>query len=859
MSRGFPNQPTLFCITDVGSTTTKAILFRRDGAWRFDRREAPTTVERPHQDVTIGVGRALSVLQEETGVQLMGDQGPVVPYLSTSSAGGGLAMVVTGLVRDVTSRSAERVALGGGAIVLDVVAMDDGRTPYEKIQALKQHRPDMVLLAGGFDGEALAGPVFLAELIRETGLKPKLSPATPMPVLYAGNQNARELVEETLGEGFLFHPVPNIRPSAERENLEPAREAIHDLFMDHVMSQAPGYERLIDWVDQPILPTPAAFAEILAHASRQLGVRILAIDIGGATTDVFTAADGEVVRTVSANLGMSYSILNVARTTGIDAILEAAPGQISAVEMWDLIGGKLIRPTRLADTPPQRTMERAVAVVAVREAVRDHLDVLRGVKLSRSTQELRIRREFVKEAAEKSFRRGGELRLKGYDLIIGSGGILSHSPRPVTARILHAALQPGDAMELAVDSAFMFPHLGALAQNQPELAVQILDEVGLVRLGSAAQWKGPAAKGGADFAGDEGSEKGGDARKAHGRVSGSDGEEERIRTGALTLRRELAVPGELFVEVGQHVETDTVVARSSREFLRAFYLDVAHALRTGPKEVHGFLLKKVGDEIEEGELVAHRKVNILKSHSYNAPVSGRIERILPNGMLVVRERRQDAQQLAAVNVAKELMVHAEQIQPYLRVEVGQEVERGQWLAAVMRAGAFRPAVSPVRGRVKEINPGYGIVTIEPLREELEVLAWLPGRVTEVTDRGCAVAAEATRFDGMWGCGGEAAGPLTLGEARTGAVVARQTIRGGQWLELAEREIAGLIVGGIHLADLVDAEPPFTVVVTEGFGERAPASELHALLAAREGDLCLLDGVTELRVGVRRPWVILPDA
>jgi len=861
LNKGFPEHPEHFCITDVGSTTTKALLFRRDGGWRFDRREAPTTVERPYEDVTVGVTQALRALEDATGVPLMAADRPAVPYLSTSSAGGGLAMVVTGLVREVTSRSAERVALGGGAILLDVFAMDDGRTPYEKIEALARLRPDMVLLAGGFDGDALSGPAFLAELIRAAGLRPKLSPTKALPVIYAGNVHAREFVQTTLGADYLFHPVPNIRPTADREDLDPARAAIHELFMDHVMSQAPGYERLTTWVDRPILPTPAAFARILECASGRLGLRILAVDIGGATTDVFTASEGRVWRTVSANLGMSYSIVNVARQAGIDAIvgaLEGPPGTrqlrdaqgpheaddpLGAREIWDLIGGKLVQPTVLPGSRNAARMERAVAVVAVREAVKEHLDVLRGVSLSRSHTELRISREFIQTAARKSLRRE-ELALRGYDLVIGSGGILSHSPRAVAARILLAALRPEKSVELAVDSAFMFPHLGALSEVAPELAVHLLEEVGLVRLGRAGEIERSART-----APPEG---------LPGRGDAGAGNADRIRHGTLELARELAAPGEVFVQVGERVGSDALVARSSREFLRPFFLDVAGALRVAPQETAACLLRRVGDELTEGDVIARHKVGPLRTRTYNSPVAGRIERILPTGVLVVRERPEEARQLVAVPVAKHLMLHAEQIRPHLRVAVGQPVERGQWLAAILRSGGLRPCPSPVRGRIQQIDLGHGIVTIEPLREELEVRAWLPGRVTAVTARGCRVAAEAIAIDGTWGRGGEAAGPLELGEARSGDVVVREWLAADEIDPLAAAGVAGVIAGSVHLAEVIDRELPYTLVVTEGFGEVGIEAETRAHLEGHAGRLALVDGTTVLRVGVQRPRVILPE-
>ena len=323
--------PSPHVIVDIGSTTTKAVLFRpADGRWEMVRREAPTTVEAPHEDVKVGLLAALGALEEAAGERILDGDRPVRPILLTSSAGGGLAMVVTGLVKEVTSRSAERAALGAGAVVQDVVALNDGRVPYRKIEDLKRQRPDMVLFAGGFDGDAVSGPVFLAEILRQADLHPKLDASAALPVLYAGNVNARDLVRDTLGDGTLFRDVPNLRPASERENLEDARAAIHEMFMEHVMSHAPGYGALGSWVGSPILPTPSALARILETATRDSDVRMLVVDVGGATTDVFTAAGGQVFRTVSANLGMSYSALNVAEAGGFETIRQVLGRRVAA-------------------------------------------------------------------------------------------------------------------------------------------------------------------------------------------------------------------------------------------------------------------------------------------------------------------------------------------------------------------------------------------------------------------------------------------------------------------------------------------------------------------------------------------------
>ena len=149
--------------TDCGSTTTKAILIEKHGDeyQLIVRGEAPTTVEAPVEDVTAGVINAITEVAELAGRKLLdngviikpqnGDEGVDI-YISTSSAGGGLQMMVAGVVRSMTGESAERAALGAGAIVMDVIASNDKRLPHEKIERIRQLRPDMLLLSGGIDG-----------------------------------------------------------------------------------------------------------------------------------------------------------------------------------------------------------------------------------------------------------------------------------------------------------------------------------------------------------------------------------------------------------------------------------------------------------------------------------------------------------------------------------------------------------------------------------------------------------------------------------------------------------------------------------------------------------------------------------
>src|SRR3989304_3432337 len=149
-----PSASTIIA-TDCGSTTTKAILIEQVGpGFRLVARgEAPTAVEAPFDDVTVGVLNALGELEEITGRRFLDSGKLILPpedgntgadlYLSTSSAGGGLQMLVTGVVKAMTAESAQRAALGAGAIVIDVLAIDDGRAGDQRIALLGAIRPAM--------------------------------------------------------------------------------------------------------------------------------------------------------------------------------------------------------------------------------------------------------------------------------------------------------------------------------------------------------------------------------------------------------------------------------------------------------------------------------------------------------------------------------------------------------------------------------------------------------------------------------------------------------------------------------------------------------------------------------------------
>ncbi|MDT7960933.1 MAG: glutamate mutase L [Armatimonadota bacterium] len=486
--------------TDCGSTTTKAILIeKRGGEYRLvNRGEAPTTVEAPFDDVTIGVLNATRELEDLTERQLIHDGKILTPqldekrgvdlYLSTSSAGGGLQMMVMGVVRQMSAESAQRAALGAGAIIMDVIAIDDGRKDYQKIQRLRELRPDIVLLSGGTDGGTITHLVELAELLIAADPRPRFGTMN-LPVIFAGNKDARDEIRRLLGERFDLRIVDNLRPDLDRENLGPAREAIHELFLEHVMQQAPGYSKLMTWTSADIMSTPNAVGKIMVTIAEQRGINILGVDIGGATTDVFSVFGGNYTRTVSANLGMSYSICNVMLEAGIQNIRRWLPFDIEEYEVRNRLRNKMIRPTTIPQTYEDLLLEQAVAREALRLAFIHHKQLARGLK---GVQQQRT----IGEALDQAETGKTLVQMMALDMIIGSGGVLSHAPKRAQAALMMMdAYQPEGVTMLAVDSIFMMPQLGVLSTVHPEAAAQVFDRDCLIRLGSCVAPVGQGKEG----------------------------------------------------------------------------------------------------------------------------------------------------------------------------------------------------------------------------------------------------------------------------------------------------------------------------------------------------------------------------
>lgn len=472
-----------FLIVDIGESTRAALVRGENGAYRLiGTGEAETTLEAPELDVTIGIRRAVEGLGKKAGGRLMGKDGPEgVRLLCSSGDGGGLYMMVAGVIGMISGESAQRAALGAGAHLVGVFSRDDPRPEYRLVETMRETRPDIFLLAGGTDGGAFSQVLEMAAIIKEADVKPRFGEGYKLPVIFAGNVEARKEIAETLTEEYATRAVDNVRPSIERENLGPAKEAIYDSYMEHVITHSPGYERLAKWVTSPILPTQAATGKMLYAYAERRGVNLLAVNVGGSTTDIYSVYRGVFNRSLDAEVGLTYGAMNILKTVGVERIERWLPDAMDERKIRNMVGNMmLLQPRVFSDE--ERLLRGALAREAIRLGVEEHKKLasrLKGVTIART-----IADTFM-QSVEQTY-----LDMCDTQIIIGMGSAFATTNE--AAALLLDSMEPLYLTELYVDRAGLTPHAGMLLGEAPEAAFNLFTGETLQRLGTCLS---PAGKG----------------------------------------------------------------------------------------------------------------------------------------------------------------------------------------------------------------------------------------------------------------------------------------------------------------------------------------------------------------------------
>ena len=356
-------------LIDFGSTYTKLTAVDVEAETLLGTAAAYTTVQ---TDINDGLNAALRLLEEKTGKL------DYAECYACSSAAGGLRMVTSGLVPELTGEAAKLASLGAGAKVVGIYAFQLTEDDLEEIAAQK---PDIFLLVGGTDGGNTECILHNARMLAT--MKPDF------PIVIAGNRTAARQCERIL-EGYEVYVCPNVMPKFGVLNIEPTQQKIREIFLNRIV-QAKGLSKASELLSDIMMPTPSAVLQamrLLAKGSEEEpGIGdLVAVDVGGATTDIYSMADGMPEhmntvykglpepydkRTVEGDIGMRYSIRGILDAAGVSRV--SSLSGLSPERVEQLV-------TYLAentDTVPNgdeelENLDFALAALAVEEAVTRH-------------------------------------------------------------------------------------------------------------------------------------------------------------------------------------------------------------------------------------------------------------------------------------------------------------------------------------------------------------------------------------------------------------------------------------------------------------------------------------------------------
>jgi hypothetical protein len=346
---------------------------------------------------------------------------------------------------------------------------------------------------------------------------------------------------------------------------------------------------------------------------------------------------------------------------------------------------------------------------------------------------------------------------------------------------------------------------------------------------------------------------------------------------AIRKERTIYFPGEVLVKRGDRVEADTVVVRGVFSPKRIFFVESATSLRITPPEIKEYALKRQGDEVLEGDILARRRVSPTETVRRISPVDGTIDRIsTASGHFIIVEEETDLR-ARRVNVAKELGLEKSELSRYMKKKVGQIVEKGGTIAELPLLAGFRlkRCKSPIYAEIKSIDLDTGEVVLQRPHERIELKAGLPGLVEEVIlGKGAIIKTKGRRIEGAIGFGKETFGKLTCLQGKDSTaegkiVVGKKPITGQEIQALKEKGAKGAVFSELNVEDI---EPLFeeevysgvtgkvdrgiVLLLLDGFGDQPMKEDDWAFFRSLEGAPAYLSGMTQIRAGVVRPELIV---
>ena len=444
-------------LIDFGSTYTKVVAIDLHKVEIVATARVPSTVD---TDITLGLEAVLKIITGKAHISNLEKR----EALACSSAAGGLRMVCSGFVPELTSKAANLAALGAGA---KVIACYSYKLTRQEMQEIETIAPDILLLSGGTDGGDDQVILHNARMFSQTG-------SAITNIIAAGNKTTHDELKTIFKnntKNIIY--TKNVMPEIGVLDVAPCNKEIRELFMKNII-QAKGIAKAKAIIKDVIMPTPSAVLEaaklIAGGCGDETGFgEIIVIDPGGATTDVHSIAKGAPSRpdimmvglpepyekrTVEGDLGLKY---NLDRLLELASARETPPHFTAVVERF--------HKGKLPETAEEYACHLLLSCLMVEVAVERHAGKLEVIYTPNG---------------EKLIQHGKDLT--GVKSVIGTGGpiIFSQNPRKILEGALfredNAFILKPKNPEFYLDEEYILYAVGLLSQSEPKKALLLANK-----------------------------------------------------------------------------------------------------------------------------------------------------------------------------------------------------------------------------------------------------------------------------------------------------------------------------------------------------------------------------------------------
>ena len=463
-------------LIDIGSTFTKACAIDLENEELIASVISPSTV---NTDVCEGIDDVIDLLNKAIHKKIA-----YTHRLASSSAAGGLRMVVVGLVPDLTSEAGRLSALGAGAKVISTYSYKLNKNELREIENLS---PDIILLVGGTDGGNEETILWNAKILTKINLY--------APFIIAGNKvvayEIKDILNSSGKDAFI---TGNVLPEIGVLNVEPVRVMIRKIFIDRIIVSK-GFEKVKKTIDGILMPTPAAVFEAVKLLSKGTDSKeglgeLVAVDVGGATTDVYSMADGHPahdgtilkglpaphdMRTVEGDLGLRSNAVSILREIGEQRLLQNIG--INNIDLKKITRDLSQKTDKIPASKTDKAVDVGLARSAVHLALKRHSGYVKTIYTPMGSMNVQYGKD-----------------LTGIRGLIATGGIFAHNSDKDRFRILTGTIDSHDEPlslvpkkpQFYIDTHYILYGAGLLSKYYPDKALQILKK-NLIKIDVTAQ------------------------------------------------------------------------------------------------------------------------------------------------------------------------------------------------------------------------------------------------------------------------------------------------------------------------------------------------------------------------------------